>query len=65
MTVEATTANSITLSWTALDSADRYKLYYTTDGQNFLPVLPPTGYSTFTRKDTRRSADACSWMHVR
>ena len=48
VTFEAVTANSITLSWTALNSADRFKLYYTTDGETFLPVPNPTGYSMVT-----------------
>ena len=45
VTVESVAANAITLSWTALDSANRFRLFYTTDGVTFLPVLPPTGSS--------------------
>ena len=38
------TANSITLSWTAIASATRFKIFYTTDGVVFSPVAPPNGY---------------------
>ena len=46
MTVTDVTANSITLSITALPSVTRYQIFYTTDGKTFLPVTPPTGQGT-------------------
>ena len=42
-------ASSIELSYTAMVSATRYKIFYTTDGTLFYPVPPPTGYCKSVR----------------
>ena len=42
------TSDSITLSLTALLTATRFQVFYTTDGILFLPVPPPTGQGKTT-----------------
>lgn len=39
-------ANSVTLQWTALPTATRFKLTYTENGVNFILVNPPPGSGT-------------------
>ena len=39
-------ASSVTLQWEANPTATKFRLAYTYDGTNFVPVPPPVGYST-------------------
>jgi len=60
-------ATSVTLRWTATDSATKFKLTYVDASKNvtFIPVSPPAGYSTDRahrsgRVSTMSVADVCT-----